>query len=224
MGRRPGEGATDRLIPARDRLMSRIRVRDDGCWEWTGFITARGYGACGYRGKRNVLAHRAVYTEFVGPIADDLTLDHQCHNRDQSCPGGNTCPHRRCVNPEHVEPVPGAVNSSRSVFARRTHCPKGHPYDGDNLALTCNGGRFCRTCSQERARKRHQENMVKKRAARPADWKPKPRRRPTHCKRGHPFDAENTYVTPEGRHHCRECARARREMSRQHPSQMGNPT
>jgi hypothetical protein len=29
--------------------------------------------------------------------------------------------------------------------------------------------------------------------------------RKTHCKRGHEFTAENTYVLPEGGRHCREC-------------------
>jgi WhiB family transcriptional regulator, redox-sensing transcriptional regulator len=29
----------------------------------------------------------------------------------------------------------------------------------------------------------------------------------THCKRGHPFDANNTYYTPDGRRRCRTCLR-----------------
>jgi WhiB family redox-sensing transcriptional regulator len=29
----------------------------------------------------------------------------------------------------------------------------------------------------------------------------------THCKRGHPFDAKNTYYTPDGRRRCRTCLR-----------------
>jgi hypothetical protein len=29
----------------------------------------------------------------------------------------------------------------------------------------------------------------------------------THCKRGHPFDAANTYYTPDGRRRCRTCLR-----------------
>jgi len=29
----------------------------------------------------------------------------------------------------------------------------------------------------------------------------------THCKRGHPFNAENTYYTPDGRRRCRTCLR-----------------
>lgn len=31
----------------------------------------------------------------------------------------------------------------------------------------------------------------------------------THCPQGHPYDAENTYLSPSGRRHCRECGRQR---------------
>lgn len=31
----------------------------------------------------------------------------------------------------------------------------------------------------------------------------------THCQRGHAFDDENTYVTPEGRRRCKTCVRER---------------
>lgn len=31
----------------------------------------------------------------------------------------------------------------------------------------------------------------------------------THCPVGHPYDEENTYVTPSGRRHCRSCRRQR---------------
>lgn len=34
----------------------------------------------------------------------------------------------------------------------------------------------------------------------------------THCKNGHPFDAENTYFRPSGGRKCRECERQRRKQ------------
>lgn len=39
----------------------------------------------------------------------------------------------------------------------------------------------------------------------------------THCKRGHPFDAANTYITPEHRRVCKTCSNAgsRRYRERQ---------
>lgn len=38
----------------------------------------------------------------------------------------------------------------------RTHCPNGHPYEGENLILERNGARRCRTCRRARTR-RYQE-------------------------------------------------------------------
>lgn len=199
------------------KIMERVEKQPGGCWVWKGFITPQGYGACGYRGRRHTLAHRAVYQELVGPIPDGLTLDHLCHTKDQACPGGNSCPHRRCVNPGHLEPVTFAENASRSVYARRTHCPWGHPYAGDNLRYTKNGGRFCVTCSRSRAVHQHRAAM----ADRPAGWMPKPRRRPTHCKYGHPFDETNTYVRPNGGHSCKTCIRKRTGEYRQRSAAKG---
>lgn len=140
----------DRLLPVRDRLMSRIRQLPNGCWEWTGKITASGHGAVGYRGHRHVLAHRAVYTEFVGEIPQGLTLDHLCHTQDTSCHLGKDCPHRRCVNPAHLEPVTLSENTKRGGESRVTHCPKGHPYSAENT-LVSNNRRYCRTCQKVHA-------------------------------------------------------------------------
>lgn len=39
--------------------------------------------------------------------------------------------------------------------------------------------------------------------------------RKTHCPEGHPYDAENTYVFPDGRRHCKTC---RREAFKRHDS------
>lgn len=37
----------------------------------------------------------------------------------------------------------------------RTHCPKGHPYEGDNLYVTKAGTRQCKTCSKERQQRKN---------------------------------------------------------------------
>lgn len=34
----------------------------------------------------------------------------------------------------------------------KTHCPQGHPYEGDNLIVRADGGRKCRECQRERQR------------------------------------------------------------------------
>lgn len=38
------------------------------------------------------------------------------------------------------------------INARKTHCPKLHPYKGDNLMILSNGRRRCRTCNNEQSR------------------------------------------------------------------------
>ena len=73
------------------------------CWNWTAGTSAKGYGCFrlgGHDGKRTS-AHRVAYELLVGPIPDGLELDHLCRNR-------------RCVNPDHLEPVTGDENKRRS--------------------------------------------------------------------------------------------------------------
>lgn len=102
-------------------------------------------------------AHRYAYTEIVGPIPDGLTLDHLCKRTD-------------CVNPEHLEPVTGKVNTLRgnnptAINARKTICANGHEFTPENTYLRPNGGRKCRTCVRNaehkyRARKNdHNRNV-----------------------------------------------------------------
>jgi hypothetical protein len=65
------------------------------------------------RGWRPVYAHRWAYIHWKGWIPRGHTLDHRCHSEDESCPGGPSCLHRRCVDPEHLEPVTLAENQAR---------------------------------------------------------------------------------------------------------------
>lgn len=84
-----------------------------GCWPWTGFIAPNGYGSFGKGDKGTRLPHRIAYQYLIGPIPDGLVLDHLCHTADPTCADTNDCPHRRCVNPEHLEPVTYRENIAR---------------------------------------------------------------------------------------------------------------
>lgn len=130
----------------------------DECWPWRGTIGRAGsYGILKFGGKK-IYAHRVSYELLVGPVPDGMTLDHLCHTRDESCLGGLSCLHRRCVNPAHLEPVSGRVNRLRgrslpAANAKKTHCAKGHPYDEANTYVNrANGARVCRTCNNEAQR------------------------------------------------------------------------
>ncbi len=126
-----------------------------GCWLWNGAVQVTGYAMYA-----DTPMHRLAYELAHGPIPKGLTVDHECHNSDPTCLGGNSCLHRRCVNPSHLslktigQNVLAGVGFA-AVNARKTHCPQGHPYDEANTYVNPRtGGRMCRTCNRERARMR----------------------------------------------------------------------
>lgn len=132
------------------------RGMDTACWEWTAYIMPNGYGRFrsggnSPRGPEWGLAHRWSWTLYRSPVSENLHLDHLCHTADSLCPGG-ACLHRRCVNPDHLEPVTPRENLLRSpltrtsICAARTQCPQGHPYDEINTYTGPEGGRQCKIC------------------------------------------------------------------------------
>jgi hypothetical protein len=82
-----------------------VELRGDfGCWLWTGQMD-RGYGKIVAAGRTHQ-AHRFSYVVHHGAIPPGLTLDHLCRVK-------------ACVNPWHVDPVPGGVNARRARGFRR---------------------------------------------------------------------------------------------------------
>lgn len=145
----------DAIRARHTRFFAKVEVSSDGCWLWKAAKTPKGYGVFG--SKR---AHRVAYQMFVGAIPAGATLDHLCHT-NSDCAGGDTCLHRACVNPEHLEPVTVAENvlRGRSFAARnasRTHCDKGHAFTPENTRISMRNGkmrqRVCRSCLNERER------------------------------------------------------------------------
>lgn len=76
------------------------------CIEWAGQLSIGGYGVCsGILGEQ--MAHRVSYLLTVGPIPEELELDHLCRNR-------------KCINPYHLEPVTRKINSRRGAKTKLT--------------------------------------------------------------------------------------------------------
>lgn len=149
-----------KTLSAHNRLWPQV-VRSGECWMWTGRLLNSGYGGLKY-GLEAGTAHRVAYLITKGEIPEGVDLDHTCHD-PETCPGGKSCPHRRCVNPNHLEPVSRHENimrgrgpqASREWRAAITHCPQGHPYDEKNTYRhSSSGARCCRTCSRDRMRQR----------------------------------------------------------------------
>jgi len=143
-----------------ERFLQKVTYEpNSGCWLWTGSERSTGYG-CFSLNRANYPAHRASYEFFVGPIPAGLVIDHAC------------CV-RVCVNPDHLRPMTQCDNLARGKSGkgvktgrnptwlggnygngrdnllhnkRKSHCPKGHPYSGDNLKIRPCGRRECREC------------------------------------------------------------------------------
>lgn len=150
--------------PMIDRFLRRVEFSEstyDGtrCLEWTGALTASGYGRFGTtsrgRGLKGVQAHRWLYERWVGPIPDGLVLDHLCHD-PRECQAGNDCPHRRCVNPLHLAPTTIQANTARSANVVKDCCVHGHPYTPENTYThPTTGARACRECRRIDSHRRY---------------------------------------------------------------------
>lgn len=137
--------------PVREDVWSRVDASGD-CWVWTGDKVKTKSGSCygliatsnGPRRTRTG-AHRFVWELLVGPIPDDLQIDHLCRNT-------------LCVNPDHLEPVTGTVNINRMPWnsyiknSRKTHCKQGHPFTPENTRVVRNRGRRCVICIKKNER------------------------------------------------------------------------
>jgi hypothetical protein len=115
-----------------------------GCWLWTGALNDGGYARWPTKDGGSRQAHRRIYELLVGPIPTGLQIDHLCRVK-------------RCVNPDHLEPVTQAENLARAGrLWGKTECGHGHPWTEENILVDYDGHRRCRICRREQRRLQQQ--------------------------------------------------------------------
>lgn len=126
-----------------DRFWAKVDQSGD-CWLWTASVVAGprgGYGQfrSGGQGSKMVKAHVWAYEHLIGPIPVEKRLDHLCRER-------------RCVRPDHLEPVTNQENVRRGLASEfKTECANGHPYTPENTQVIKHRGvRVCRICYVDR--------------------------------------------------------------------------
>ena len=131
--------ATPRFDPPHIRFWRYVE-KTKSCWLWTGAL-CKGYGhfMLAQRPAVTTKAHRYAFKQLVGPIPDDMTIDHLCLNK-------------ACVNPDHMEIVTFSENSKRGN-PLKSRCLNGHAFNDANTYYYRNGRRKCRTCERDRMRK-----------------------------------------------------------------------
>jgi hypothetical protein len=102
-----------------ERFISKVDFEssENGCWLWLGGL-AKGYGYLKKGNRPNkscIVASRASWILFVGPIPENQSVLHDC-------PGGDN---RICVNPDHLwlgtlgENCIDTFDKARSTFGER---------------------------------------------------------------------------------------------------------
>lgn len=188
-----------------------------GCWLWTGTIGKNGHGDLSWKGK-NTRPHRAVYEILTGTIPKGLNLYHRCSTK-------------LCVNPDHQlihqkihakgvlpEYINNRISRSKSGcwiwtggrsgrygsinfdgIVKKAHAQvyeilNGSIPKGNHLHHTCRTS-LC-------VNPDHLQSLT--------PFQHKQKHRLTHCKHGHEFTPENTYIRIDGGgRQCKTCHRNR---------------
>lgn len=125
-------------------------VGENDCWLFSGYVDPSGYGRIFVDGKAE-RAHRVAWILANGPIPDGKYVCHRCDVK-------------RCINENHLflgthdDNMADAAAKGFTANARKKFCPKGHAYSGDNLYVSPEGFRDCRTCMSERTARYNERN------------------------------------------------------------------
>ena len=128
-----------------ERFFTKVS-KTSNCWLWTGYRKHNGYGQSWANGKK-VLAHRLSYEIHTGASPGAARVLHHCDNPP-------------CVNPAHLylgtmaDNMRDCLLRGRHGNTKKTHCPQGHIYAGNNLSVgKADGRRYCKACTRDKTRR-----------------------------------------------------------------------
>lgn len=136
----------------------------DDCHPWPGNISQHGYGqAKAPNERRTIGAHVYAWLAAGNPPPEPgEQLDHTCCWMS-NCPGGQGCPHRRCVNVRHLRIVDDKGNKAGVAKNRSPVCKRNHPKTAEFGYRDSQGKWYCRPCHaflRQRSRERKLQRLA----------------------------------------------------------------
>jgi hypothetical protein len=107
-------------------------------------VIAATLNAEGYRGGKGGLWSSGSVFRLLQPPRPKNPGHHTPHTEES----------KRKMSESHKKAFAEGRRASQKGSTRKTHCPKGHPYDEENTYYPVDGGRQCKTCSRAATRER----------------------------------------------------------------------